>query len=72
MKVADINSKSVKEISVQELMNMHSRMHMLYAGAIKRGAKKEFINDIKSKHAILVAEMERRGYNHMTPLKRKK
>lgn len=67
MRLDNINSESIKEISNQELLSLHHRVHQLFSLAKKRNA-----NELKKRlikvHSIIVKEMQRRGMNHKTPL----
>ena len=64
--------QSVKGVDLKELLNLHRRIHMLWAGLknlTPEVAKKQRILLLKV-HKILVAEMERRGIKHNTPLEK--
>jgi len=69
MRLADINKNSVKDISKQELMNLHKRVHQLWGGAkaadFPSKKMKKWLKDI---HQILVDEMSNRNINHRSPL----
>lgn len=70
MKINNINAETVKNLTTQQLMDMHRKMHMLYSGAKKLGINNpEYYQLLLEKHDILVGEMIRRKYNHNTPLK---
>jgi len=59
----------------QHLLGEHKELHMM-VGVLKKGysidgyVKKGLIDPskIRDRHEVLVTEMERRGYNHQSPL----
>lgn len=68
MKLTDITPESIRKVSGKELLSLHRRCHQLYALAILRKGKPEFIMFIVKVHAIIEAEMKARGFKHKTPL----
>ncbi len=68
MKLTDITSQSIKTISNKELFNLHFRIHQLYAIGNARSPQAGYLSMLEEKHWRLVAEIQRRGYTHTTPL----
>ena len=68
MKIEEINSSSIKEMSNQEVFSLHRRTHQLYTLA-KNRKDKENMRLMKSKHNLLSSAMKKRGFSHKTPLK---
>ena len=69
MKIVDITPETVKELTTQQLMEIHRKLHMLYTGAKKRGINNpEYYQLLLQKHSIIVNEMKRRGYKHNSQL----
>ena len=72
-KMAFLRLKEVRpsKVSNQQLLDIHRKTHMLYAGGIKRRPpNKLFINSIVDLHDSFVKEMLRRKMKHTTPLKK--
>ena len=63
MKLELINRNSVKELSNTELLSLHRRVHQL--SALKNNQK----NDLVKIHNILVVEIKRRKFQHMSDIK---
>ena len=61
MKLKDINKRSIRRVSNQELLMLHYRLHQLYSLNHKNKRVAELIVE---KHKIVVAEMLRRGMKH--------
>ncbi len=69
MKLKDLNSENIKEISNSELNNLHRRCHQLYILNKKSEVEnKILIKVIVRTHTLIVVEMKRRGFKHNTPL----
>jgi hypothetical protein len=67
MKLSDLNSESIKQISNSELLSLHRRCHQLYQLAKKRN-NIIMIKQIKKKHNLIVKEMNRREMKHTSVL----
>ena len=69
MTLKDLNSKTIKEIANNELLNLHYRVHQLYTIAKKRKeVSKKFVNMLLYYHKIIEREMIKRNMKHKTPL----
>ena len=69
MTLKDLNLKTIKEISNNELLNLHYRVHQLYTIAKKRKEVSEkFVNMLLHYHKIIEREMIKRNMKHKTPL----
>jgi hypothetical protein len=69
MKLNEINDKSIRHVSIQELLSLHRRIHQLYSLWKKKNVDKEKISMIIKKHEIIERAIIRRKLNHKTPLK---
>ena len=59
------------ELKDKQLLDLHKKTHMLYAGNIKRNpVNKKFVNSVVDLHDRFVKEMLKRGMKHITPLKK--
>lgn len=69
MKLMDLNSENIKELSSSELNSLHRRCHQLYAINKKNKLEnKSLIKMTVRTHSLIVVEMKRRGFKHNTPL----
>ena len=67
MKVEDISESTLKEVSNQEILSLHLRMHQLYSLA-KKFNNQKVKKLLYYKHSILVNEMKIRHINHESRL----
>jgi len=64
----DVNPTQLKD---KTLLDYHRKTHMLYVAALKRKPiNKKVIAKIVARHDIYVREMQKRGMNHNSPLRR--
>jgi len=70
MKLSSINPEIIKQISDQELLSLHRRVHQLYSLARNRKNEKLCKAFIKV-HITIVREMKRRGLLHRTRIMEK-
>ena len=68
MKLEQISKETISTISNSELVNLHWRIHQLWA---QRKYKKMNISLLKGKHTIVKNEMIRRGLRHTEHAMRK-
>ena len=69
--VLSMKGKVPSSLTPNQLLDFHRKTHMLYEGNIKRKpVNKSFVNSIVDLHNKFVKEMQRRGMNHNTPLKK--
>ena len=62
MKLSTINIKSIKDVSNQELISLHKRIHKLYAHVKAKGKEihSKILSGLLKIHRILVNEMKLR------------
>lgn len=68
MKLIDITSDSINNLSNKELLNLHWRIHQLYIHKIRTSLSDEFKKMLIQKHQILVVEMTKRNMKHKTAI----
>ena len=72
MHIAEITPAALRRSPRSELLSLHRRAHQLYArffaGNRKEAADGLTREDLENVHALIVAEMERRGLRHTSPL----
>ena len=62
MKLESVTPETIREISNQELTNLHWRIHQLWA---QKKYKKMNVKVLKCAHTIVIDEMKVRGLNHI-------
>lgn len=61
--------KSVSSFTNQQLVDLHRKTHMLYAGNSKRqNPNQKFLSIVVKKHNEMVKELKRRKMKHFSPL----
>jgi len=61
--------KNVRGFTDQQLVDLHRKTHMLYAGNSKREKpNKKFLDLLVKKHNQMVKELKRRDMKHFSPL----
>lgn len=61
--------KSVRGFTDQQLLDLHRKTHMMYAGNSKRERpNKKFLGLLVKKHNEMAKELKRRGKQHFSPL----
>jgi len=60
--IFNMTSKEISQLSDEELLNLHRRLHQLYGAAKARGEATEYRGF--QQHVWVVEEMKRRGMNH--------
>jgi hypothetical protein len=68
LKLIDITPESISNISNNELLNLHWRIHQLYIQKIRTTLSDEFKKMLIQKHQILVVEMNKRNMKHKTAI----
>nr|MBC8446017.1 hypothetical protein [Chloroflexota bacterium] len=72
MKIAEISPVTLKDISDEELLSLHRRLHQLWGkhfeGNTKESAGNMTREDLTSAHQFVREEMERRDMKHDSPL----
>ncbi len=68
MKIDEITSSSIKNMSNQEIFSLHKRTHQLHTLAKNRKDKKQ-MQLLKTKHNMLCSAIKEKGFSHKTPLR---